>query len=80
MVVWYLIVDEPPIPSYGATWQSGLYLRDGTPQPALVSFRFPSSSRAAAQARWRGAARPPPAPRASSNAAPSRGSCSPPRG
>jgi len=40
-VAWYLIVDEPPVPSYGATWQSGLYLLDGTPKPALQAYRFP---------------------------------------
>lgn len=40
-VAWYLIVDEPPIPNYGSTWQSGLYLLNGTAKPALRAYRFP---------------------------------------
>jgi hypothetical protein len=41
-IFWYLIVDEPPIPSYSLTTQSGLYYVDGEPkQPMLSAFRFP---------------------------------------
>jgi hypothetical protein len=29
------------VPSYDSTVQSGVYLADGTPKPALQAFRFP---------------------------------------
>jgi hypothetical protein len=40
-VVWYLIRDQAPIPDYATAYESGVYLRDGTPKPALEAFRFP---------------------------------------
>jgi len=40
-VTWYLIVDQAPIPSYAATWQTGLYYRDGRRKPGFEAFRFP---------------------------------------
>jgi hypothetical protein len=40
-VAWFLIRDERPIPSYGATYQSGLYTFDARPKLALRAFRFP---------------------------------------
>ena len=40
-VFWYLVVDEPPDPSYSTTAQSGLFFLDGRPKPALSAFRFP---------------------------------------
>lgn len=39
--MWYLIVDAPPIPSYAASYQSGVYLIDGRPKPSATAFRFP---------------------------------------
>ncbi|MEA2298800.1 MAG: hypothetical protein QOF77_1736 [Solirubrobacteraceae bacterium] len=40
-VAWYLIRDQPPVPSYASSYQSGIYLRDGRPKPAARAFRFP---------------------------------------
>jgi hypothetical protein len=40
-IFWYQVGDQPPIPSYGATAQSGVYYLDGQPKPALTAFRFP---------------------------------------
>ncbi|MGN6372917.1 MAG: hypothetical protein ACTHM1_07985 [Solirubrobacteraceae bacterium] len=39
--MWYLIVDAPPVPSYAASYQSGVYLIDGRPKPSATAFRFP---------------------------------------
>jgi hypothetical protein len=41
VVTWYLIRDQPPIPSYGASYQSGMYYLNGTAKPAQRAFRFP---------------------------------------
>jgi hypothetical protein len=40
-IFWEQVGDQPPIPSYGATSQSGVYYLDGRPKPALTAFRFP---------------------------------------
>lgn len=40
-VLWYLIGDAPPIPSYASTYQSGTYLLNGSPKPSAAAFRFP---------------------------------------
>ncbi len=40
-VTWYLIVDQAPIPSYAATWQTGLYYLDGRRKTGFEAFRFP---------------------------------------
>ena len=40
-VFWNQVGDQPPIPSYGATAQSGVYYLGGRPKPALTAFRFP---------------------------------------
>lgn len=40
-VLWYLIADQPPIPSYAASYQSGTYYIDGRPKPSATAFRFP---------------------------------------
>ena len=40
-VLWLQIVDAPPIPSYGSSYQSGLYYIGGAPKPAAQAFRFP---------------------------------------
>ncbi|HEY7630994.1 MAG TPA: hypothetical protein VH817_09845 [Thermoleophilaceae bacterium] len=45
-VVWYLMRDEAPDPSYDTTLQSGIYLRgptiaQDTPKPSFTAFSFP---------------------------------------
>jgi hypothetical protein len=45
-VIWYLMRDEAPKPSYAATLQSGIYFRgdtvaDDTPKPSFTAFSFP---------------------------------------
>jgi hypothetical protein len=40
-VFWNQVGDQPPIPSYAATSQSGVYRLSGKPKPALQAFRFP---------------------------------------
>lgn len=40
-IFWEQVHDEPPIPSYGVTNQSGVYYVDGRPKPALTAYRFP---------------------------------------
>lgn len=40
-VTWFLARDQAPAPSFGETYQSGVFLRDGTPKPAATAFAFP---------------------------------------
>lgn len=40
-ILWFQVRDQAPEPSFGATNQSGVYLRDGTPKLAQRSFAFP---------------------------------------
>ena len=40
-ITWFQIRDAPPTPSYSATYQSGVFLADGTPKPAAQAFAFP---------------------------------------
>ena len=40
-IFWNQVGDQPPIPNYGSTAQSGVYYLDGAPKPALTAFRFP---------------------------------------
>lgn len=40
-IFWNQVGDQAPIPSYGATAQSGVYYIGGRPKPALTAFRFP---------------------------------------
>ena len=39
--IWYQVRDALPIPDYASTYQSGVYLYDGTPKPAARAFKFP---------------------------------------
>ena len=39
--IWYNVRDALPIPNYASTYQSGVYLYDGTPKPAARAFKFP---------------------------------------
>jgi hypothetical protein len=42
LITWNTIVDQPPIPSYSETSQSGIYFVNGQPKPLLLdAFRFP---------------------------------------
>lgn len=41
VVFWNQVGDQPPIPSYGTTNQSGVYYLNGRPKPALTAYRFP---------------------------------------
>jgi hypothetical protein len=40
-IAWYNVRDQAPIPDYASTYQSGVYLRDGTPKLAARAYRFP---------------------------------------
>lgn len=40
-ITWFLIHDEPPIPSYAASNQSGVYFADGRAKPSQQAFLFP---------------------------------------
>jgi hypothetical protein len=40
-VFWNQVGDQPPIPSYAATAQSGVYYRNGSAKPAMAAYRFP---------------------------------------
>ena len=40
-VTWFLVRDQAPEPSYAATNQSGVFLRDGRAKLAATAFRFP---------------------------------------
>jgi hypothetical protein len=38
VVTWFRLRDQPPVPNFGSTNQSGLYLLTGEPKPALQAF------------------------------------------
>jgi hypothetical protein len=40
-ICWFLLKDQAPVPSYDATYQSGLYFANGTAKAALPAFRLP---------------------------------------
>jgi hypothetical protein len=44
-VLWLQIVDAAPVPSYGSTYQAGLYYLTGAPKPAAEAYRFPFVTR-----------------------------------
>ena len=52
MVSWFLIRDQLPIPNYGASYQSGMYLYDGTPKLSQRAFAFPFVIEPAGHGRW----------------------------
>ena len=41
LVLWLMVRDQKPVPSYARTYQAGVELEDGTPKPAAQAFRFP---------------------------------------
>jgi hypothetical protein len=40
-LIWFLAGDQPAVPSYSATYQSGMYFADGRPKLGLRAFQFP---------------------------------------
>ncbi len=40
-ITWYLLVDQPPVPNYASTYQSGVYYLNGRPKPGLQAFSLP---------------------------------------
>ncbi|WP_022930343.1 hypothetical protein [Patulibacter americanus] len=40
-VLWFQVRDQLPTPSFDSTYQSGMYLNDGTRKPFAQAFRFP---------------------------------------
>jgi hypothetical protein len=40
-ITWFQVRDQAPRPSYAASNQSGVFLRDGRAKPAATAFRFP---------------------------------------
>jgi hypothetical protein len=40
-ITWFQVRDAEPVPSYGSTYQSGVFFRDGRPKRAVRAFRFP---------------------------------------
>jgi hypothetical protein len=52
-VAWFQIVDQAAEPSFAATSQSGLFMRDGTAKPARDAFAFPFLARPASRGRLR---------------------------
>jgi hypothetical protein len=40
-ILWFQIRDQAPEPSFGSTYQSGVFFRDGTPKLAAQAFHFP---------------------------------------
>jgi hypothetical protein len=40
-VTWFLVTDQAPFPSYAATNQGGVFLRDGTPKLSATAYRLP---------------------------------------
>jgi hypothetical protein len=53
VVLWFRVVDQPPVPSYALTNQSGLYLRNGHPKPAQRAFAFPVACERTTGGRFR---------------------------
>jgi Cellulase (glycosyl hydrolase family 5) len=41
LITWNTIVDQPPVPSYATTSQSGVYYLDGKSKPSLQAFHLP---------------------------------------
>lgn len=41
IAIWLGIGDQAPVPSFGSSYQSGVYLMDGRPKPAARAMGFP---------------------------------------
>jgi hypothetical protein len=44
-VMWLQVVDSPPVPSYAASYQAGVFYLSGLPKPSATAFRFPFITR-----------------------------------
>jgi hypothetical protein len=51
-IAWYLLVDQPCVPSCADSYQSGVYYSNGRPKPGLEAFRFPFVVERAARGRF----------------------------
>lgn len=51
-ITWFNVVDQPPVPDYGSTYQSGVYYLNGRPKPAAQAFLFPFVVERSARGRW----------------------------
>jgi hypothetical protein len=40
-ILWFQLVDSPPIPNYSSTYQAGVFFLDGHAKPGLTAFEFP---------------------------------------
>jgi hypothetical protein len=40
-ILWWQLVDSPPIPNYADTYQAGVFFLNGTPKPGATAFKFP---------------------------------------
>jgi hypothetical protein len=45
VAIWLNVRDQPPVPSYGASYQSGVYFIDGTAKPSATAYAFPFAPR-----------------------------------
>ncbi|MCA1689947.1 MAG: hypothetical protein LC720_05790 [Actinobacteria bacterium] len=52
-LVWLNIRDNAPVPDFASTYQSGVFLRDGSPKPAATAFSFAFVAHRATRARVR---------------------------
>jgi hypothetical protein len=50
-IVWLLVRDQAPVPSFAQTYQSGVFLIDGTPKLAARAYAFPFVARAVGHGR-----------------------------
>jgi hypothetical protein len=44
-ITWFQVRDQPPVPDFGSTYQSGVLFADGRPKLAAAAFRFPFVAR-----------------------------------
>ena len=40
-ILWWQLVDSPPIPNYADTYQAGVFFLNGAAKPGATAFRFP---------------------------------------
>jgi hypothetical protein len=41
VILWLGVGDQPAVPNFASTYQSGVFFRTGEPKPASTGFRFP---------------------------------------
>jgi hypothetical protein len=52
-ITWFLIADEPCVPTCGLSYQSGIFYDNGQPKPGFEAFRFPFVVEPAGRGRQR---------------------------